>query len=243
MEDMGVTEDLIHKCHEQAFAALSDDDIDRTKYLLLDYLGVTARGSLSDSGRFVQNLVTQLDAGGSGAVVIGTDIRWIHDATRGLHRNVIPVYKSAVYPLVYILPLAIALLSLWIRRQQDRLEGDVEGRRKRRAAKRALAALKEAQQNYDENKISEGFTALARGVINYLADRTNNIASTLDTTTIDTILTYRNVPEEKKKQLQNILEKCNTARFTPGGLNPKVLSNLIRISRNWIQDTDRYLGN
>ena len=72
---MRVTEALIHKCHELEFGTLSDNDIDRTKYLLLDYLGVAARGSLSESSRSVQNLVTQLDASGSGAVIIGTDMR------------------------------------------------------------------------------------------------------------------------------------------------------------------------
>ena len=54
---------------------LSYQFLDRVKYFALDYLGVAARGSLSESSRPVYRVVQQLDPSGTGTVVIGTDFR------------------------------------------------------------------------------------------------------------------------------------------------------------------------
>ncbi|GAG78109.1 unnamed protein product, partial [marine sediment metagenome] len=41
---MEETKRLVNKCQELGYHTLSDDMIDRVKYLFLDYLGVAARG-------------------------------------------------------------------------------------------------------------------------------------------------------------------------------------------------------
>ncbi|MBW2336385.1 MAG: MmgE/PrpD family protein, partial [Deltaproteobacteria bacterium] len=72
---MELTKEIIQRCHDLNYNDLSDDIIDRTKYLLLDYIGVAARGSLSDSSIPLLRLVQDLDKTAEGAVVIGTNIR------------------------------------------------------------------------------------------------------------------------------------------------------------------------
>jgi 2-methylcitrate dehydratase PrpD len=72
---MDETQRLVQKCHELDCDSLSTDEIDRVRYLFLDYLGVAARGSLYDSSRPPQNLARFLGASAAGAVVIGTDLR------------------------------------------------------------------------------------------------------------------------------------------------------------------------
>jgi 2-methylcitrate dehydratase PrpD len=131
---MRVTEDLIHKCHELEFGSLSDDDVDRTKYLLLDYLGVTARGSLSESSRSVQNLVTRLDATGSGAVVIGTDIR-VGPSYAALANGVAAhalelddvVNEASLHPAAPIMSTALAVSHLAGCSGKDLIEAIVTG--------------------------------------------------------------------------------------------------------------------
>jgi 2-methylcitrate dehydratase PrpD len=50
---MEVTKELIQRCDDIHYNALTDDVIDRIKYLLLDYIAVAARGALSDSSGHV----------------------------------------------------------------------------------------------------------------------------------------------------------------------------------------------
>ena len=72
---MDETKILAEKCHDLRFEHLPEEVVDRTKYLLLDYLGVAARGALSDSSIPVQRVVERVAKTSGGAVVIGTSMR------------------------------------------------------------------------------------------------------------------------------------------------------------------------
>ena len=72
---MNETEKLIQKTHSLDFDSLPDEVVDRTKYLILDYLGVAARGALSESSQPIHNLILNSGMAGYGAVVIGTNIK------------------------------------------------------------------------------------------------------------------------------------------------------------------------
>ena len=72
---MDETRNLVAKCHDLRYEHLPEEVVDRTRYLLLDYLGVAARGALSDSSLPVQRVVKGMGKIGRGAVVIGTSMR------------------------------------------------------------------------------------------------------------------------------------------------------------------------
>ena len=72
---MGITKELARKCYDLKFDDLPDDVIDRAKYVLLDYLGVAARGSMSESSKPVHQLLESFGTETDGAVVIGTGIK------------------------------------------------------------------------------------------------------------------------------------------------------------------------
>ena len=72
---MEETKQLAQKSHDLTFNMLPEDVIDRAKYLLLDYIGVAARGSLSESSMPVQRLFEKIGRQVDGAVVIGTEIK------------------------------------------------------------------------------------------------------------------------------------------------------------------------
>jgi 2-methylcitrate dehydratase PrpD/succinate dehydrogenase hydrophobic anchor subunit len=69
---MDETRYLVAKCHGVRFDRLPGEVVDSTKYLLLDYLGVAARGALSESSVPVQKVVKRMGKVGDGAVIIGT---------------------------------------------------------------------------------------------------------------------------------------------------------------------------
>jgi 2-methylcitrate dehydratase PrpD len=112
---MKLTKDLVQGCHDLNYDALTTDVVDRVKYLFLDFIGVAARGALSDSSSPVQRLILNLDNARDGAVVIGT------------HRKADPSYaalangtaahslelddvvnEASLHPAVAIMPTALA---------------------------------------------------------------------------------------------------------------------------------------
>jgi 2-methylcitrate dehydratase PrpD len=58
---MEVTKDLVQRCYDLNFEALTVDVVDRVKYLVLDFIGVAARGALSESSGPVQKFILNLD--------------------------------------------------------------------------------------------------------------------------------------------------------------------------------------
>jgi 2-methylcitrate dehydratase PrpD len=72
---MEETRQLIKKTRLINYRNLPLEVIDRTKYFILDYIGVAVRGALSDSSCMIQNLFRKIDQKSNGAVVIGTDLK------------------------------------------------------------------------------------------------------------------------------------------------------------------------
>ena len=112
---MKMTEEIVQRCHNLKYSDLPPDVIDRTKYLLLDYVGVAARGALSDSSLPVQRVVSSLDKTGDGAVVIGTAIR-VNPPYAALANGIAShslelddvVNEASLHPAVAIMPAALA---------------------------------------------------------------------------------------------------------------------------------------
>jgi len=72
---MHETKELARRCHTLSSDDLGDEVVEQIKYLTLDFLGVAARGSLSDSSVPMQSFVRQWGAEPEGACIIGSDWR------------------------------------------------------------------------------------------------------------------------------------------------------------------------
>jgi 2-methylcitrate dehydratase PrpD len=66
-----ITRNLIHFCHELKATDLDNEVAERTKYMLLDYLGVAIAGSLAESSVPIQKMLLRTAPKGS-CTVIGT---------------------------------------------------------------------------------------------------------------------------------------------------------------------------
>ncbi|UCH20600.1 MAG: MmgE/PrpD family protein [Deltaproteobacteria bacterium] len=116
---MEITKELSQRCHDLDYKTLSEDVIDRVKYLLLDYIGVAARGALSDSSRSVYNFILKLENGRHGAVVIGTNLKITPPyaalangtAAHSLELDDV-VNEASLHPAVAIMPAALATAQM-----------------------------------------------------------------------------------------------------------------------------------
>ena len=131
---MGKSMDLVKRCYELSFSALSEEVIDRVKYLTLDYVGVAAGGSLSDSSRPVQNFVLNLGEVPNGAVIIGTRIKAAPPyaaianaaAAHSLELDDV-VNEASLHPAVAIITAALAASHIRKCSGKDLIEAIVAG--------------------------------------------------------------------------------------------------------------------
>lgn len=75
INQMEETKKLVHLCHALDYKSIPTDVVDRVKYLLLDYLGVAARGALSDSSRPVHKMIRRQGDFPNGIPIIGTQLK------------------------------------------------------------------------------------------------------------------------------------------------------------------------
>ncbi|MGD2185408.1 MAG: MmgE/PrpD family protein [Desulfobacterales bacterium] len=112
---MEVTKELAQRCYDLNYDALTADVVDRVKYLVLDFIGVAARGALSDSSGCVQRFIVNSDISGDGAVVIGTNLKTSPSyaalangtAAHSLELDDV-VNEASLHPAVVIMPTALA---------------------------------------------------------------------------------------------------------------------------------------
>jgi 2-methylcitrate dehydratase PrpD len=72
---MEITREVVRKCLAIEYAALSEEVIDRVKYLLLDHIGVAIRGAQEESSAAVQRFLKRIDRAADGVPVIGTSLK------------------------------------------------------------------------------------------------------------------------------------------------------------------------
>ena len=72
---MGATKEMVNYCSNLSYEKLSPEVVDRVRYLALDFLGVAARGCLTQSAQVVRNFSRDMGLSTKGSVIIGTDVR------------------------------------------------------------------------------------------------------------------------------------------------------------------------
>lgn len=113
---MGITSELVDFCHDLKFTDLPSEVVDRAKYLLLDYLGVAARGSCEESSRVMHWTLRTMHPSDGGTLIIGSreklpaHLAALANGASGHAIELDDVNNSAsLHPAVAILPTVLAL--------------------------------------------------------------------------------------------------------------------------------------
>ena len=116
---MNETSQISQRCHDLSYRDLSSDLIDRVKYLYLDYIGVAARGALSDSSLPIHEIISKVDNTRNGAVVIGTAMQPgppYAALANGMAAHSLElddvVNEASLHPGVAIMPAAMAAAQM-----------------------------------------------------------------------------------------------------------------------------------
>ena len=116
---MDETVELIERCRSISFHELPGDVIRTAKNLLLDFLGVSIRGSLTESAKSAQSMVSQFHCTAGDMTIIGTDITTdpLHAAfANGIAAHSIEcddvVNEASLHPAVTVMTTALSAASL-----------------------------------------------------------------------------------------------------------------------------------
>jgi len=131
---------------------------------------------------------------------------------------------TGAVPLLAVRPWFLGMQSvplvLWIsllmwRKRSEALANNPRLRRQREVAGRVRAALKELRADAAAQKSAEFFAALFRILQEQLGERLDLPASAITEAVLDERLQKRGLAEDAMRQLHELFQTCNAARYAP----------------------------
>ena len=108
-----------------------------------------------------------------------------------------------------------------IRKRHEEEEKDVAGTRLKRATKEARRRLKRAEKHLNSGDEEAFYIEIYRSIWGVLSDKFNIELSKLSSETVEHCLTEKNVKEEERKRILDLLHAVDFARFAPGDSSEK----------------------
>jgi hypothetical protein len=166
-------------------------------------------------------LVTGVAADGPGGLARGgvaqlrEDIRFIHLGAGALRPVDRFLFGNTAFWVFMLLPMALVLGALALRRHQDRLEGDVAYARGRRASRVAKKRLAEAQRLAGGEDRRAFYAEVARALRGFVADRLNVAEAGMQMGDLSAGLKGHGASESTVTEVMGCLDHCDRQRFAP----------------------------
>jgi BatD DUF11 like domain len=145
----------------------------------------------------------------------GKDIGFIIRKTNLEDRSIF--FDSLLYWLAYFLLLLLIPVASIYAREQEKLHGNIDYLRQKQAAKILKKYMKQASDYH--SKFDPGFySAVQTGLSSYLSDKLR-IPRGSTTDQILAALEAKKLSSDLFNKIKSTFEKCNQARFMPGGFS------------------------
>lgn len=168
--------------------------------------------------------------------MLGQDIRYIKNSNVTLHKRGCYLFASPMWIIYYIVPLLLFVAYILLRYKQIKENANIAKIRTKKANKVAVKRLKVANKLFNENKRNEFYDEILRTLWGYLGDKLSIPVASLNKDNIAARLAEKGVGEELIKELDNLLNECEYARYAPGDageamdkvykMTMKVISNM-----------------
>lgn len=124
-------------------------------------------------------------------------------------------FRKAYYWMAYLIVALILVGLIVVYRRQIRLQADVTGRRLAKASRVATKRLKTARDYMNRHENSKFYEALSGAIWGYLSDKLSIPSSQLTRDNISSKLADYGLDEQQIKDVVDVLDRCEMARFTP----------------------------
>ena len=151
----------------------------------------------------------------------GADIGFIINSEK--IKSISFLYNNIFYILIWILLFISVPISLVISKEQSRLAGNADYFRQKQANKILKKYLKQAANYADRKEI--GFYAAAQtGLSNFISDKLKIPRGSTTEIIIEKLAKW-NLSSNFVEELREFMERCNQARFMPGGFSSDMIKN------------------
>jgi hypothetical protein len=164
--------------------------------------------------------------------ILGNDIRYIK--TNNVEFTPVNSYFfcSSVFYAGIITPFFVFIGFLLIRKKHIAQNSDVIAVKSRKATKMAKKRLLLAEQYLKSNDKELFYSEVFKALFGYISDKFNIPLADLNKDHITAILKSKNVSEITFKQLIEIIDKCEYARYAPSAVSdelPTIYSNTVYV--------------
>lgn len=151
---------------------------------------------------------------------VGKDIRYIKTDEAELSEKGDRFFRSSNFWLMLLASPILMSISLFIMKRLNKTRSDIGLMKKRRAGSVANKHLKEAQKalNLNSDKVYEEISVALNG---YLSNKLGIQTSELSRDHIREVLSDRKMSQDLIAELAEVLDRCDMARFAPGGETDK----------------------
>ncbi len=150
------------------------------------------------------------------AQYLSRDIRFIYTRPFELQPIGFMFYKSTLFYVLFILPLALFVLLLIFWRRQIRLQRDTALMKNKRAQKLAKKRLRKAGSLLKDKEESLFYEEIFRTLWGYISDKLNMPVSNLNKANVASAFKKQKVRDELAAEFLKALDDCEYARFAPG---------------------------
>lgn len=144
-----------------------------------------------------------------------SDIRHIYLGDKNPQFNHTLVILTPVYWLSLTLLLLITIAIILLNRRKARMNADVAGRKHAKASKVAKKRLKIAESYMKSGNSEKFYEEMLKAIWGYLSDKLSMPVSQLSRQNIVDKLEKKGYPENVTKDLVQVLDECEMARYTP----------------------------
>jgi len=167
------------------------------------------------------------------------DIRFLKPAPSRLGADGRSFHESPFFYGSMALPVLWNLALLVYLRRQEKEKTHSHLFRSRRAHRMARRRLKRAAKLASEGS-KEFYEEIAAALYRYVGDKSATSPSGLTSSSIESLLAEHSVPEESRRDFQDVLGKCEEARFTPGARSREDMESLRARTEKLIVEVERH---
>lgn len=148
--------------------------------------------------------------------LLGQDIRYIKRGDVATDKRGNYLFASTAYWLWYIIPLLLFITYIIIYHKKMQENANIAAMRTKKANKVAVKRLKVANKLLKENKKNEFYDEILKTLWGYMSDKLSIPVSQLSKENIAAELTEKGVDEGLIKELHDVLNESEFARYAPG---------------------------
>ncbi len=176
---------------------------------------------------------------GGDVTLLREDIRFLKPAPPRLGAESRSFHESPWFYGALVLPIVWNFALLLYLKKQEKEKTHSHLFRSRRAHRMARARLKKAAKLASEGS-KDFYDEIAAALYRYVADKSATSPSGLTSSSIAVLLAEHSVPEELRREFQDVLGTCEEARFTPGARSREDMDSLRRRTEELIVAVERH---